>query len=117
VDDQLQVTQPAAQAIFYPVKRGDTRSNIAQAHYGDATQYAQIYEANRRCSWTLTRCTRGRRCAFPNEYRLGVAGLSLREKRGTHMADDLTGVRRRYLLAAWLIGAGLGSVLTRCTRR
>ena len=47
VDDQLQVTQPAAQAIFYTVKRGDTLSKIAQAHYGDANQYPRIFEANR----------------------------------------------------------------------
>ena len=47
VDDQLQVTQPAPQAVFYTVKRGDTLSKIAQAHYGDATQYPRIFEANR----------------------------------------------------------------------
>jgi len=47
VDDQLQVAQPAPEARFYTVKRGDTRSKIAQAHYGDATQYPRIFEANR----------------------------------------------------------------------
>jgi nucleoid-associated protein YgaU len=47
VDDQLQATQPAAQAIFYTVKRGDTLSKIAQSHYGDANQYPRIFEANR----------------------------------------------------------------------
>jgi nucleoid-associated protein YgaU len=47
VDDQRQVTQPAAQAIFYTVKRGDTLSKIAQAPYGDANQYPRIFEADR----------------------------------------------------------------------
>jgi nucleoid-associated protein YgaU len=47
VDDQLQVAQPAPEARFYTVKRGDTLSKIAQAHYGDATQYPRIFEANR----------------------------------------------------------------------
>ena len=47
VDDQLQVAQPAPEARFYTVKRGDTLSKIAQAHDGDATQYLRIFEANR----------------------------------------------------------------------
>jgi nucleoid-associated protein YgaU len=47
VDDQLQVAQPAPEARFYTVKRGDTLSKIAQAHYGDANQYPRIFEANR----------------------------------------------------------------------
>jgi nucleoid-associated protein YgaU len=47
VDTQLQVGQPAPEARFYTVKRGDTLSKIAQAHYGDANQYPRIFEANR----------------------------------------------------------------------
>ena len=47
VDDQLRAVQPAPEAHFYTVKRGDTLSKIAQAHYGDATQYPRIFEANR----------------------------------------------------------------------
>jgi len=47
VDDQLQVAQPAPEARFDTVKRGDTLSKIAQAHDGDATQYPRIFEANR----------------------------------------------------------------------
>ncbi len=47
VDDQLQVVQPAPETLFYTVKRGDTLSKIAQAHYGDANQYPRIFEANR----------------------------------------------------------------------
>ena len=47
VDDRLQVAQPAPEARFYTVKRGDTLSKIAQAQYGDANQYPRIFEANR----------------------------------------------------------------------
>ncbi|MDP3853998.1 peptidoglycan-binding protein LysM [Phenylobacterium sp.] len=60
VDDQITIAaQPAAaatpaagaapstQATFYTVKSGDTLSKIAQAHYGDATRYGEIFEANR----------------------------------------------------------------------
>lgn len=35
------------QARSYTVKAGDTLSKIAKAHYGDATQYTKIFEANR----------------------------------------------------------------------
>ena len=35
------------QAKSYTVKAGDTLSKIAKAHYGDATQYPKIFEANR----------------------------------------------------------------------
>jgi nucleoid-associated protein YgaU len=47
VDDQLQVVQPAPEARFYTVKRGDTVSKLVQAHDGDATQYPRSFEANR----------------------------------------------------------------------
>ena len=47
VDDQLQVARPAPETRFYTVKRGDTLSKIAQAHYGDATQYPRIFAVNR----------------------------------------------------------------------
>ena len=36
-----------AQARSYTVKAGDSLSNIAKAHYGDASQYTKIFEANR----------------------------------------------------------------------
>jgi LysM repeat protein len=35
------------QTRSYTVKAGDTLSKIAKAHYGDATQYTKIFEANR----------------------------------------------------------------------
>jgi nucleoid-associated protein YgaU len=47
VDDQVQVVQPAPEARFYTVKRGDTLSKIAHAHDGNANQYPRIFAANR----------------------------------------------------------------------
>ena len=35
------------QARSYTVKAGDSLSKIAKAHYGDASQYTKIFEANR----------------------------------------------------------------------
>lgn len=38
----------AAQAgTTYEIRKGDTLSAIAQRHYGDASQWRRIYEANR----------------------------------------------------------------------
>jgi nucleoid-associated protein YgaU len=45
VDDQIEVTGPAAQ--FYTVVSGDTLSKIAKEHYGDAGKYPTIFEANK----------------------------------------------------------------------
>ena len=47
VDDRMSVDQSGAQATFYTVKSGDTLSKIARESYGDANQYAKIFEANR----------------------------------------------------------------------
>jgi nucleoid-associated protein YgaU len=47
VDDQITVEMPEAEATYYTVQRGDTLSKIAQAHYGDASKYPVIFEANR----------------------------------------------------------------------
>lgn len=38
---------PAAEATFYTVKSGDTLSGIAKAHYGNASKYMAIFEANK----------------------------------------------------------------------
>jgi len=54
VDCQLKVNRPAqeaaaapeAQAAFYTVKKGDTLSAIAKAHYGNAGKYMVIFKAN-----------------------------------------------------------------------
>ena len=55
VDDQLAVehggagTAAAAEpsATMYTVKKGDTLSAIAKAHYGDGNKYPVIFEANK----------------------------------------------------------------------
>jgi nucleoid-associated protein YgaU len=47
VDDQITVEQPEAEATYYTVQRGDTLSKIAQQHYGNASKYPAIFEANR----------------------------------------------------------------------
>jgi nucleoid-associated protein YgaU len=46
VDDRLSVVNPAPEAVFYEVKKGDSLSKIAKAHYGDAMKYMEIFEAN-----------------------------------------------------------------------
>jgi nucleoid-associated protein YgaU len=35
------------EAVFYTVKSGDTLSKIASEHYGSASKYPTIFEANR----------------------------------------------------------------------
>lgn len=48
VEDNLTTGGPAgAEAKFYTVKKGDTLSAIAKAHYGEAGKYRAIFEANR----------------------------------------------------------------------
>lgn len=46
VDDRMVVESPEPEAIFYEVKRGDSLSKIAKAHYGDAMKYKIIFAAN-----------------------------------------------------------------------
>ncbi len=50
VDDRTQApaaaAQPAPASTFYTVKKGDTLSAIAKAHYGNANAYMGIFEAN-----------------------------------------------------------------------
>ncbi len=53
VDDQLQVKAPPAAKVeepaakMYTVKPGDSLSKIAAAHYGRASAYMVIFEANK----------------------------------------------------------------------
>ncbi len=47
VDDRMTVVHPAPEAVFYTVKSGDTLSKIAKEHYGNASRYPAIFEANR----------------------------------------------------------------------
>lgn len=43
VEEDLKVPE----TVFYEVKSGDTLSKIAKAHYGDASKYPVIFEANK----------------------------------------------------------------------
>lgn len=47
VDDRMTVSAPAEEARYYTVKKGDTLSAIAKEHYGDASKYPTIFEANK----------------------------------------------------------------------
>jgi nucleoid-associated protein YgaU len=47
VNDQLTVETSEAEATYYTVQRRDTLSKVAKAHYGDASMYPLIFEANR----------------------------------------------------------------------
>ena len=47
VIDEIEVVVPEPEAIFYEVKKGDSLSKIAKAHYGDAMKYKEIFEANK----------------------------------------------------------------------
>jgi LysM repeat protein len=95
VDDPLQVAQPAPEARLYTVKRGDTLSQIAQAHDGDATQYPWIFEANRPLLRDPDEIYPGQTLRIPPSHRMGAAELSLHAQRAAPLAGDLAGVRRR----------------------
>ena len=47
VDDRLEVENPAPEAVYYTVQRGDTLWKIASDHYGDGNKYMTIFEANK----------------------------------------------------------------------
>jgi nucleoid-associated protein YgaU len=47
VEDSIEVENPKPGATLYTVQSGDTLSKIAKAHYGDASKYPVIFEANR----------------------------------------------------------------------
>ena len=47
VDNQLEVTNPEPEAVFHTVVSGDYLSKIAKKHYGDASKYHAIFEANK----------------------------------------------------------------------
>ncbi len=47
VDNQLTVAEPAPEAQYHEVVKGDTLSNIAQHYYGDMMKYPVIFEANK----------------------------------------------------------------------
>lgn len=47
VQSSVSSTEQAVGATTYTVKKGDTLSHIAKAHYGRASQWKRIFEANR----------------------------------------------------------------------
>ena len=47
VDDRMEVVEPAPEALFYTVKKGDTLGAIAKEHLGSAGRYTEVFEANR----------------------------------------------------------------------
>ncbi len=47
VDDRMEVVEPEEEATFYTVVKGDTLGGIAKAHYGKASRYPEIFEANK----------------------------------------------------------------------
>jgi nucleoid-associated protein YgaU len=46
VDESLKAAAAEPEATMYTVKKGDTLSAIAKTHYGKASQYPAIFEAN-----------------------------------------------------------------------
>lgn len=46
VVDNIEVVEPAPEATFYTVKKGDTLGAIAKEHLGKASRYTEIFEAN-----------------------------------------------------------------------
>jgi len=47
VEDNLEVSSPEPEAVYYTVVSGDTLSKIAKNHYGDAMKYPAIFDANK----------------------------------------------------------------------
>ena len=47
VEDNVSAATAEPEAVIYVVKKGDTLSAIAQKHYGKASKYKAIFEANR----------------------------------------------------------------------
>ena len=47
VDESVAAEKAEPEAVIYVVKKGDTLSAIAQKHYGRASKYMKIFEANR----------------------------------------------------------------------
>ncbi|GIV58599.1 MAG: peptidoglycan-binding protein LysM [Bacteroidetes bacterium] len=45
VDDRLTIRAP--EPVFYTIQKGDTLSKIAREHYGDASKWKALFEANR----------------------------------------------------------------------
>ena len=46
VDDRMEVVEPAPEATFYTVVKGDSLGKIAKELLGSASRYPEIFEAN-----------------------------------------------------------------------
>jgi len=47
VEETIEAAEPAPEATFYTVRRGDTLWKVAKSYYGDGNKYQSIFEANR----------------------------------------------------------------------
>lgn len=47
VNEDIQTDKDEPQSIFHTVQKGETLSKIAQQHYGSASKYPAIFEANK----------------------------------------------------------------------
>lgn len=47
VDNRMTVAEPAPEAKFHTVEKGDSLSKIAKEYYGDMMKYPVIFEANK----------------------------------------------------------------------
>ncbi len=47
VDNRMMVAEPAPEAQYHTVEKGDSLSKIAKQYYGDMMKYPQIFEANK----------------------------------------------------------------------
>jgi nucleoid-associated protein YgaU len=47
VEEAVTPETAEAEAVMYTVKKGDTLSAIAKAHYGEGAKYMAIFEANK----------------------------------------------------------------------
>lgn len=66
VDDRMTVENPEPEAVFYEVKRGDSLSKIAKAHYGDAMKYKAIFAANQPMLKDVNKIYPGQVLRIPN---------------------------------------------------
>ena len=64
VQDNMSVSSPEPEAVFYTVKRGDTLSAIAKTNTAAPTSTWRFSRPANRCCRIRTRSIRGRCCAF-----------------------------------------------------
>lgn len=64
VEDDLQVEEPAPEAEYHTVVKGDTLWAISKKHYGAGNKYMLIFEANKPMLSDPDKIYVGRCCAF-----------------------------------------------------